>query len=204
MDEATLRQWFEVQESPMGYLLIGLFAALEYLCPPLPGDTLCLFAIFLACTSNWSKPLVYLSLNLGAIVGGWLDYEAGRFWERRGGTLPSWLRGGHTEIAITRAVQGFAKYGFVLLIANRFIPSFRAVFFVAAGRANLPRWKMLLGGTLSAMLWNLLLLGLASYIAHDWENLSALVQRHGTFALVGITLIFLLWLRRALSSAPQT
>lgn len=54
---------------------------------------------------------------------------------------------------------------------NRFMPSFRAVFFIAAGMARMRWWKVLLYSTISAALWNLLLIGAGSFIGARLDEL---------------------------------
>ena len=86
------------------------------------------------------------------------------------------------------------------MIVNRFLPGVRAFFFLAAGAAGIPLWKVLLYGGISAALWNVLLLGAGALLARNEMELVALFARYDTVAwivvLAACAIAILVWRRR--------
>src|SRR5690606_32687621 len=127
---------------PMGPLAISLLvgaALLEYIFPPFPGDTAVLAGAFLVATADWSPFAVLLAVNVGSICGLLLDYYFGLYvrhhdasWRVRS---KFWLR---ISDSINKVLPLFEKHPSFYLVINRFLPSVRAFFFVAAGMAEVP------------------------------------------------------------------
>ncbi|MDB4969908.1 MAG: DedA protein [Myxococcales bacterium] len=164
----------------LGLALLCLSACIEYLFPPFPGDMITVFGAFLVARRGWSGPAVFGAVTLGSAVGCMLDYAFGRWLGR---TEDRWSRGRLARFRpqIDSLVARFARHGALYIAINRFIPSLRGLFFIAAGMARLPWWKVLLFGTLSALLWNGLLLLLGLTVGQSWDRLVSVCQ---TYALL--------------------
>lgn len=181
--------WLQRSEGPLAYALLGCASLVEYIFPPFPGDTVALFGIFLAATAGYEVAWVYLALNLGALAGGMAAYRAGRFvGEHRETRTPRFLRGPRASAAIDSTLERFERHGVAYLAINRFVPALRGFFFVAAGMARLPAWKVAVFGTLSAMAWNGLLLAVGWIVGANFEQLSAWVAAY-SYVAVGVTVI---------------
>jgi membrane protein DedA with SNARE-associated domain len=174
-----LLAWLRETSGPLPYLALGAAAAVEYLVPPLPGDTVTLFGAFLCTTAGRSPLLVYGAINAGAVTGAMTAYGVGRALRSH----PGWLTRPTLRRALDDATRRFERHGSVYLVVNRFIPALRGVFFVAAGTAGLPAWKVLLFGGVSALLWNALLVLVASAIGDNWARLQEVFQRYTVAAL---------------------
>src|SRR5688500_10040950 len=74
---ASMLAWLAAHEGPFAYVAFGLASMLEYVVPPLPGDAIALFGIFLCASAGWSTAGVYLALNAGSLVGGMIAYAGG-------------------------------------------------------------------------------------------------------------------------------
>lgn len=162
----------------LGLGLLLLSACIEYLFPPFPGDMIVVFGAFLVARRGWSGPAVFGAVLAGSVVGFMLDYAVGRWLGR---TEERWTRGRLHRFRpqIDRLVERFARHGALYLAINRFIPSLRGLFFVAAGMARLPWWKVLAFGALSALLWNALLLGIGLTVGNSWDRLVTVFQTYG-------------------------
>ena len=176
-------------------VLVGA-AAIEYIFPPFPGDTVTLAGAVLARVGGWSVALVFGALMVGNLVGAMADYYVGRrllnperLAKRRGIA--------NHEGTIKKLLDGFSRYGPGLLLINRFLPGIRALFFVAAGMARLhPLWVMLYAA-LSAALWTALLLTAGFLVGDNLPLLEELFTRYFQVAwvLVGLALLVLIWRR---------
>lgn len=197
-----LLRWLEQSEGPLAYLVLGLAGAIEYVIPPFPGDTVTLFGSVLAGTAGYHMVLVYVSITAGAIGGSLLAYAFGLWLGRIEERWPRWLRGEATVERIHTVLRRFEKHGAAYLAINRFLPAFRAIFFVAAGMAQLPVWKVVVFGGLSAAVWNAGILALGWAVGHNFEELRAIYEKYTVWSLSivgGIILALVarwLWRRR--------
>ncbi len=179
-------------QNTLGIGLLALCACIEYLFPPFPGDMITVFGAFLVARRGWSGPAVFGAVTVGSAVGCMIDYAVGRW---LGATEERWTRGrlGRFRPQIDGLVERFRRHGGLYIAINRFIPSLRSLFFVAAGMARLPWWTVLAYGTLSAILWNALLLLLGLTVGQSWDRLVSLFQTYGLvfWCLVGIAVVAL-------------
>jgi membrane protein DedA with SNARE-associated domain len=185
----ALLEWFQANaaSSPWAYAWLFLASLIEYVFPPFPGDAIALLGIFLAVTSGMSAPQTYLALNLGALLGGLGAYAFGRHFaevEKR----PAFLRTPKTAAMLAEVEAKIAKHGAVILMANRFIPAMRSFFFVGAGIARVPAWKVALYGGISACAWNAILFGLGTLAGNNLAQLQTWVER---YSLVAVSLFVL-------------
>jgi membrane-associated protein len=184
-----------------------LFAAsfVEYVFPIFPGDALVLLGAWYAVHGKLSWPLCFAVVTAGAVLGAFVDYQIGRALgarlDRRAGA------GGKWAARIARFEASYQKYGSLLLLANRFLPGVRAFLFVAAGACRLPLWKVLALGTVSAAVWNALLLAAGGLVVRSVPELSTLFSRYTAVALllllVGAVLLVLQARRPPEPPAPQ-
>jgi membrane protein DedA with SNARE-associated domain len=160
-----------------GLGLLGLSACIEYLFPPFPGDMITVFGAFLVARHGWNGPAVFGVVTLGSAVGCMIDYAFGRW---LGKTEDRWTGGRLHRFRpqIDRLVERFRRHGGLYIAINRFIPSLRGLFFIAAGMAELRWWVVLAFGTLSALLWNALLLLLGLTVGNSWDRLISVFRTY--------------------------
>jgi membrane protein DedA with SNARE-associated domain len=203
-----LLAWLEATHGPLGYLVLAASAMIEYLIPPIPGDTIALFGIVLAAGAGYSTPLVYLALNAGSVAGGMTAYGFGRWLaNRRERVPPRFAFSGRTRKAIDKLVARFERHGVAYLALNRFVPALRGLFFIAAGMARLPWWKVAFWGLVSASLWNALLLGLGWVVGANLEKLQSYLSIYSYVAIGVIAVVVVaVWIvrrRRAPAEEPE-
>ena len=198
-----LLSWLERSEGPLAYLVLALAGSVEYVVPPLPGDTFVLFGSVLAGTAGYSVWLVYASLTGGSIAGSLVAYGFGAWVGKSEEKWPRFMRGKKTRDRIRTVVRRFERHGAAYLAINRFLPAFRAVFFVAAGMAKLPVWKVVVFGGLSAAVWNAAILGLGYALGHNYDDLQRVYREYTLVSLAVVGAIVLafgvrwLWRKRA-------
>ncbi len=177
-------RWVQ-QLGSAGYVLLGLAALLEYVVPPFPGDTVMLLGGAYAARGERSVVGVFLAVTLGSVVGLALMYGVGRLVGARVDRFPEGrLFFGLTHSKIRQIQEQMRTRGSWLLLANRFFPSFRAVLFVAAGAAKMSFARVVLLGTLSAMAWNVLMVGIGFTVGGNVERLTGLLNQYNRIAFV--------------------
>ena len=176
-------------EGPIGFGVLGFCAFIEYVFPPFPGDLIVVFGAFLVARRGWSAFPVFGSVLAGSMLGFMLAFLVGRWLQGREsrwhGRLARW------RPRIDDIVERFRRHGALYLILNRFLPSVRALFFVAAGMARLSPWKVLGFGLISATIWNALLFLLGSTAGQNWDRLERIFVTYGEIAwgLIAIVVI---------------
>lgn len=178
MHGAQLIDFIARNNNTLGLGVMLLSACIEYLFPPFPGDTITVFGAFLVARRGWSAPAVFGAVTVGSAIGCMLDYAFG-VW--LGKTEERWTRGriGKYRPQIDGLIERFGRHGGLYIAINRFIPSLRGLFFIAAGMAKLRWWVVLAYGTVSALAWNALLLLLGVTVGESWDRLVSLFRTYG-------------------------
>jgi membrane-associated protein len=205
-----LLRFASAQDNLGGLALLAGSAAIEYVFPPFPGDSVTLAGAVLVARYGWSFPLVLAVVMLGSLAGAMLAFRFGGAIEaRRSRRLAA--RGGGLErerSMLDSLVARFRRHGPVLIVVNRFVPGLRAVVFIAAGLAELPPRAVFFYAALSALLWNLALMALGAALGANLDALIGVVQQYTHAALAVVAAIALaiaaVWLvrRRRRQSGP--
>lgn len=168
-------EWMEQLPEGLVYLVIGTFAGLENIVPPVPADVIALAGGFLAgrgVVSPWIAFLVVWACNVGTAL---LTYAAGRrygpgFFSGRVGRLI--LQPGQ----MSRLAAFYARHGAKVIFVSRFLPGFRAVVPVFAGtsRLSLPRTAAPIA--LASALWYGFVVYLGATAGVHWEQIRGAVE----------------------------
>jgi membrane protein DedA with SNARE-associated domain len=185
-----------------GYLGLGVASLVEYLFPPFPGDTVTVLGGAWAARGERSLSLVYLALMLGSAVGVSATWRVGVAIGGKMGALPDERVVLGLEVGQLRRAQALMKTrGAWLLLLNRFLPSFRAVIFVAAGASGVPFVKTLFLGLVSAALFNGVLLSVGAVVGDNAERIAEFFRAWrwvslGVLAVVVVAAAGRWWWRR--------
>ena len=166
------------------YALVLAAAAIEYIFPPVPGDTVALFAVALAVRAQLSWVLVYLAMTLGALLGGLAAWGFGLWLANQEERWPSFLRTPGATRALDALRRGYEQHGAMYLVVNRFLPALRAFFFVGAGMSRMNVGPVIVFGGISAALWNALLMGIGYAVGNNWDMLRDLAERYAVATLI--------------------
>ena len=181
-------------------MAVGAF--LECVFPPFPGDLWAAGGAMIAAQGGTSGLVaVFLGVNAGSVLGSLLGYSLGRWLAAPARRL--WLegpRGRRVAATLQRIDAGFSRHPRLYLLANRFLPGIRALFFVAAGHARI-RLGLVVGyGLVSAVVWNALLIAGGYAVGMNVDRLMAWVSRYtwGVWTLLGIAGLVagVIWWRR--------
>ena len=194
-----------LEEGPRlwAYLLVAASSGVEYVFPPIPGDTVALFAVALAVRAQLHWLAVYLSMTVGALVGGLGAWGFGVWLANHEDQWPRFLKTPTATRALDAVRRGYAQHGAMYLAANRFLPALRAFFFVGAGLSKMPAGPVILYGGISALLWNAILMGVGYLVGNNWDTLFDLAERYTVATLILIVLATLAILGRFLYNARR-
>jgi membrane protein DedA with SNARE-associated domain len=176
-----------------GYPGLGVAAFIEYLFPPFPGDTVTVLGGAWAAREDRSYVLVHLLLTLGSVVGMAVTWRLGRALAGSISRAPAGSRLFGLNIAQIHKAQALMRTrGDWVLLSNRFLPSFRSVLFIAAGAAEVPLWRTLLLGTISAATFNGILLAVGAALGNNAEKITQFFHQFRIASLSGLGVVVLL------------
>ncbi|MCX5902805.1 MAG: DedA family protein [Proteobacteria bacterium] len=166
------------------YLYPALFisAVLENLIPPIPGDTVTLFGAYLVGIGQLSFSGVFAATALGNFVGFMLLFFLGRFLEKEFFLNRNFRY--FPKENLLKAERWFQKFGYMIILFNRFLSGARSVISIFAGISELKTGKVAIYCLFSCLLWNGMLIYAGYKAGKNWETLTALLKQYNTAVLV--------------------
>ena len=180
--------------SPSYALSVESSAFVENVFPPIPGDTVTAFGAFLVGTERLNFIGVYISTTLGSLLGFmslfWIGMLLGRrfFVEK-----DLWF---FKAKDIIRAEEWFRRYGYALILLNRFFPGIRSVISIAGGISRLKVLRVTLLALISCAVWNLIWIAFGYMLGSNWgtvkDRMAYIMARYNfaVFALLGVVTLF--------------
>jgi membrane protein DedA with SNARE-associated domain len=179
---------------PWGVLLLMfLIAYIENVFPPSPSDMLLVFAGTMIGFGTVSFEVALLFATLGSTTGFVTAYLFGRYFE--GHVISGrWSRFLPTQ-AIHQVEGLFQRYGYGVIIANRFLAGTRAIVSFFAGMSRMNLWRTTLLSAISAGIWNAILLSLGKFFAGSWREVAKYLQLYSVVVslVIGGALAIFLW-----------
>ena len=150
------------------YFLLGLSAFVENLVPPIPGDTITAFGAFLVGMGRLSFAGVYISTTVGSLLGFMCLFWVGGFLGRHFFIERDFrfLRAKD----IVKAEEWFGRYGYFLILFNRFMPGIRSAVSLAAGISRFRTLPVALFSFLSCAAWNLIWIFMGHTLGTHWQT----------------------------------
>lgn len=185
----------ELIRSDVGYWSLAILfaaAALEYMVPPLPADSIVLGGSLVVLSGAFPFAVVAASVVIGGFCGALSHYLLGRWLVTPEGVV----RGRDTierltgQGSIDRFTLAFRRFGIWVIAVNRMFPGIRGGVFLAAGVSRLPVVPTMLLGLLSNVLWSLAILGVGILIGGNLEKLQAWIDVYKNVALGVMGVIF--------------
>lgn len=196
MNIGTVEGWTQslaevVKTSPdwLSSLILLISASAEYIFPPFPGDTIIVAAGFFAARRAISIIGVVVGVLLGSVAGCWLAYMLGHHAQRHPRTRQFLMRVFDAE-NFGKLNHTFHRHGHWLLLFNRFLPAARGIVLIGAGLSGLPLGRVLVLGSLSAILWNSLLVALGYIFSLNLEGMLRWIYAY-SIVFYGIVVILI-------------
>ena len=171
------------------YLSLGGIAFLENILPPFPSDVFVVFAGSLVGVGAIDFWWALVFTTIGSTLGFMVMYKVGDWFGLK------ILETGKLKFIPTDSVHKvegwFRKYGYVIIVVNRFLSGTRAVvsFFAGMSELKLPITTVLC--FLSALVWNFLLLFAGQKLGQNWKVIFFYMETYSK-AVTGIILIIIL------------
>ena len=181
--------WMEKLPEALVYVVIGVFAGLENIVPPVPADVVALTGGFLAGRGVTDPLLTFLVVWLSNVGTALLTYWVGRrygtrFFQGRLGRMI--LQPGQ----MARLAGLYAKHGGKVIFASRYLPGFRAVVPIFAGTSGMSLPRTALPIALASALWYGLIVYLGATAGRNWLQIRAQVEASGRWLGIAAVILF--------------
>ena len=176
---------------PWYWVLVFSFVVtfVENIFPPSPSDSILLFTGSLVSLGNIGFIPLLLAASLGSSVGFMLMYFLGYKFGQK--FIDSNRFKFINSDSMKKPEEWFRKYGFWIIIANRFLSGTRAVISVFAGISKLHFAKTTFLSTISAIVWNSILIYLGIVFAKNLHKVIDFISLYGS--IIGkLTLIIII------------
>jgi membrane protein DedA with SNARE-associated domain len=171
------------------YLTVSGFAFFENVFPPLPSDALVLFVGSLVGVGTIDFTVALMATTIGSTAGFVVMYKVGDWFGLKiieTGKVP------FIPVDKVHKVEGwFRKYGYFLIVVNRFLTGTRAVVSFFAGMSELPLTTTTILSFVSALVWNFLLLFAGKELGENWQMIGSYLADYSKVVAVLLVLIVL-------------
>lgn len=165
------------------YLILFFFAFIENIFPPSPSDVVVVVGASLIATTSMEFVPVLLVTSFGSSLGYMLMYLMGKLFGEK------IIRSGKitfiTQEALSNTDIWFNKWGYKLILANRFMPGTRSVISFFTGVYELELLKTFVFSTISAFAWNILIIYAGMLLGSNVELIDYYLS---TYSIVGLAI----------------
>jgi len=172
------------------YITLFLFAFVENVFPPSPSDVVLVVGGSLVGTGAINFFLALAFATIGSILGFILMFYIGSTVDKKV------IHSGRFKYipvdAIEKVEIWFRKYGYFIIVANRFMPGTRAVISFFAGMSNLDPKRTITLCFVSALLWNTIMLYLGFVFGDNVATVDEYLTTYTNIVIIvtGIIILF--------------
>lgn len=181
------------------YLVLLFFSFIENIFPPSPSDFVVIFGATLIAHSTLGFIPILIITSFGSAVGFIVMYYFGKYLGEK------IIRSGRLKFikpeSLDKADQFFHKYGYNIILINRFLPGTRAVVSFFCGVHKLKPMQTFIYAAVSSFFWNAILITLGMILGKNLDLVDYYLAAYSKviFGLMALALIFILlrfWLKK--------
>lgn len=172
------------------YIILFFFAFIENVFPPSPSDVVVVVGATLISSTSISFVPVLLLTSIGSALGFVLMYYVGYFLSEK--VLRSGKLSFVNQDALHKTDEWFSKYGYWIILANRFMPGTRSVISFFSGVHELNISKTFVFALISAFLWNFFIIYLGMAVGNNIELIDYYLTTYSNIG-IAITLVVILF-----------
>lgn len=178
------------------YLIVIFFAFIENVFPPSPSDVIVVVGASLFANQGAADFLgLLISTSVASSAGFMLMYSVGKKFGRK--ILLHHRLKFISDENLKKTDDWFAKYGYSLILANRFLPGTRSVISFFTGLHELNPLRTFIFATLSALLWNIFIIWLGFVLGKNVDLIDYYLRTYSSVViLITILVVIFLIVRR--------
>lgn len=176
------------------YVFLFIFAYVENIFPPSPSDLVVVIGGSLIAHGEITFIPTFILTTIGSIAGFMTLYFIGKQVDMK--VVHS---GKYKHIPVEtldKAEKWFNKYGYGIILANRFMPGTRSVISFFAGMSQLNTSKTFLYGLISASIWNLIIIYLGVIFGNNIPLVDKWLSTYSNFVIVLTVIVVLFFIIR--------
>ena len=172
------------------YLILFLFSYVENVFPPSPSDLVVVIGGSIISTGSVHFVPTLIFTTVGSVLGFMTLFFIGSQIDKKV------VRAGKIKFisadAVEKVEKWFGKYGYATIAFNRFIPGTRSVISFFSGLSELKVSMTVILATLSAAVWNAVMLYLGIIFGDNIERVDFYLSRYEEMVLIitGIVILF--------------
>lgn len=172
------------------YISLFAFAYIENVFPPSPSDLVVVIGGSLVGTGTISFMPTLIVTTIGSVLGFLTLFFIGWMLDKKV------IKSGKLKFisieAVLKVELWFNKYGYWIIAVNRFLPGTRSVVSFFAGMSRLNIKKTVILSTVSAFLWNFLIIYLGMKFGENVQVVDAWIETYSNIviAITAIIIIF--------------
>jgi membrane protein DedA with SNARE-associated domain len=170
------------------YVVLIISAFVENVFPPSPSDVILVIGATLVANTTIGFIPVLILTSAASGFGFIFMYFIGEY---LGDKL---LRSGKLKFIkkdkLEKTDAWFSKYGYKLILINRFLPGTRAVISFFSGVHHLSRTKTFFMAFISSLLWNTLLISFGIFLGNNIELIDQYLTTYSNIVLIIMVLVF--------------
>ena len=176
------------------YLVLFFFSFLENVFPPSPSDLVTIVGGSLIVTHSIDFFPTLLATTLGSVAGFMAIFFIGSQLDKK------IVRAGKIKFisveALLKVENWFSKYGYFIILINRFLPGMRSIISLFAGLSELNARKTALLASISAVIWNAGIIYLGVLFGRNVKYADNLISTYSNIVLVILILVLIIYLLR--------
>lgn len=174
------------------YVSVFTIAYIENIFPPFPSDVIVVFAGSMVAIGEGDIILTLLFATSGSTLGFMSMYWLGAQFGHR---VLEAERIPFITMEIVEKVQAwFARFGYWVVIANRFLAGTRAVISFCTGIAGMNLLYTSILSALSALLWNSILVFTGAAVGENWRDIGEYLSTYSLIVSFVIAIAILVWI----------
>ncbi len=179
------------------------FTFLENIFPPSPSDTVIVFTGTLVGMGVVGFAPLLISTTIGSVLGFVVMFWLGEKFEKK--IIESNKFKFLSRDAIARTENWFKKYGYWMIVANRFLSGTRAVIGFFAGMSELTASRTIILSAVSALVWNSILILLGAAFGTKWALVDEYMSHYGKIiTIAGAAIILIIAVRWIVMKKKKT
>ncbi len=173
------------------YCAVAGICYIENILPPLPSDVMVVAAGSLIGFGRIELPIALLGATIGSTLGFMTMYKIGDWF---GDKILETGKIRFIPVENVHKVEAwFRRYGYWVIVANRFLAGTRAVVSFFAGMSELSLVRTTALSFLSAMVWNAILLMAGKALGENWSDILFYLETYSkvvtSILIVGLLLL---------------
>jgi membrane protein DedA with SNARE-associated domain len=164
------------------YISLFFFSFIENVFPPSPSDVVIIVAGTLVSTNVISFIPTLLVTSIGSVMGFMTLFFIGTQVDKR--ILEKGKFKFLSTEALERVEKWFSKYGYWVILGNRFLSGTRAVISFFAGLSELNFKKTFLYALASSTVWNLLIISLGVLFGNNIPLVDSYLKTYSNIVLI--------------------